>query len=166
MFSPGFDGSPGVSRDGRTIAYDVGPDDGGDQALQGIYVEPLDHGTAPVQLTRGPAGGFDTNPEISPDGTAVAFQRFQASRCSTRRGCGPHEDRGARSSIWVVGIDGGAPRRITDPGRVWSDPHWAPDGSRLVIQSYDEGGTLHGISSDLWDDPARRDRARRDHTHA
>jgi Tol biopolymer transport system component len=146
-FSAGFEGSPGVSHDGRLIAYDFGSGEGAPQ--QGIFVVPRDHSSPPRQLTHGPANGWDTNPELSPDGSEIAFQRFQASFCR-RSGCRRHESSAPRSSIWIVATDGSSLRRITGPGRIWSDPHWAPDGSRLLIQSYDERGSLHGISADLF----------------
>ncbi len=83
--------------------------------------------TAPSADTRRPIRETDlldfvwiADPQISPDGTAVAFVRVVADR---------QRDTYA-SSIWVVPADGGPPRALTT-GRRDTAPRWAPDGRRL-----------------------------------
>ncbi|MGE4618885.1 MAG: hypothetical protein AAEJ04_03645, partial [Planctomycetota bacterium] len=63
-------------------------------------------------------------PEISPDGTRIAF---------TWEG-----------AIWVAASDGGQARRLTDHPAWESRPRWSPDGSSIVFASARAG------SSDLW----------------
>ena len=146
-FSGDFEGAPALSRDGSLMAYDFGVDEGGDPSLSGIYVVPTDRSGAARQVTNGPATGFDTNPDFSPDGTNVVFQRFRGVEC--RHGCGGRDGTGFRASIWVVGTDGRGLHRITGDGRIWGDPHYSPDGSRILIQSYDDGkGRSRGIRVD------------------
>jgi Tol biopolymer transport system component len=146
----GFEGLPGISPDGTLVAYDGQLDDTG--AAQGIYVAPVDESGPPMRLTTGPKGGYDTAPEFSPDGSQLAFVRFRPVSCpDTPRGCRRFNDTGFKGSVYVIGLDGQSLRRLTDPGRVWGDPQWAPDGSKLLIQSYDDPrGRSRGLTSDLW----------------
>jgi Tol biopolymer transport system component len=100
-----------------------------------------------VQLTHVPKRGFDANPDFSPDGTKVVFQRLEFNVCDPRP-CGGRGDTGYTSSIWVVGTDGSGLHRIVSGGRLWSDSHYSPDGSRILIQAYDEGrGRSRGTKS-------------------
>jgi Tol biopolymer transport system component len=142
-FSTGFDGLPGISPDGSLIAYDFSSTE--DPALSGIYVKPRVGGGSAVQLTTGPKRGYDTNPDFSPDGTQVVFQRVQRNECP-QKGCGLRGETGFTASIWIVGTDGSGLHRIVEGGQVWGDPHYSPDGSRILIQSYDDGkGRSRGI---------------------
>jgi len=146
----GFEGLPGISPDGTRVAYDGQDDILG--TAQGIYIAPVDGSGPPIRLTAGPKGGFDTSPEISPDGSQIAFMRLRPVSCpDTPRGCAKLSETGFKGSIYVVGTDGTSLRRLTPPGQIWSDAQWSPDGSTLLIQSYDEGrGRSHGLTSDLW----------------
>lgn len=51
----------------------------------------------------------------------------------------------SRASIWIVGTNRSGLHRVVGGSKAWGDPHWSSDGSRLLIQSYDEpvenGGT-------------------------
>ena len=144
-FSAGFDGFQSVSADGSMIAYEYSDVD--DPSLNGIYLAPSTGGGEPVQLTHVPKRGFDTNPDFSPDGTKVVFQRLEFNVCDPRP-CGGRGDTGYTSSIWVVGTDGSGLHRIVSGGRLWSDSHYSPDGSRILIQAYDEGrGRSRGTKS-------------------
>ena len=60
------------------------------------------------------------DPQIAPDGTAVAFVRVVADR----------ERNTYSSSIWVVPSGGGLPRALTTGTRDTA-PRWSPDGRRL-----------------------------------
>ena len=63
------------------------------------------------------------DPQISPDGTRVAFVRVTVDEKKT----------GYDTSIWSVSIRGDeAPRRMTD-GKHDSSPRWSPDGKWLVF---------------------------------
>jgi Tol biopolymer transport system component len=144
-FSAGFDGFQSVSADGSMIAYEYSDVD--DPSLNGIYLAPSTGGGEPVQLTHVPKRGFDANPDFSPDGTKVVFQRLEFNVCDPRP-CGGRGDTGYTSSIWVVGTDGSGLHRIVSGGRLWSDSHYSPDGSRILIQAYDEGrGRSRGTKS-------------------
>ena len=68
------------------------------------------------------------DPQIAPDGTAVAFVRVTVDR---------GRDTYA-SSIWVVPAQGGSPRAMT-VGRRDAAPRWSPDGRRLAFLRVVEG---------------------------
>jgi Tol biopolymer transport system component len=115
-----FDGYPGISKDGALVAWD-GTNADGSQA--GIYIRPLGSTNA-TRLTSGQADGFDSSPDIAPDNSRVVFIRFHIP--------------GERIEIWSVGTDGTGLRRLLSGGRRWGDPHFSPDGSKILVQAYDE----------------------------
>lgn len=144
-FSTGFDGIPAISADGSMLAYEH--DDVDDLGLSGIYVRPRVGPGASVQLSVSPKRGYDNNPDFSPDGKQVVFQRVQFNECPPK-GCGLRGETGFTASIWVVGTDGSGLHKIVEGGQVWGDPHYSPDGSRILIQSYDDGkGRSRGLKS-------------------
>jgi Tol biopolymer transport system component len=115
-----FDGLPAISADGSMIAWDGGNED---NSGQGIYVRALGSSTA-TRLTTGTPDGYDSSPDFSPDGTRVVFTRFHGG--------------GVRVEIWIVNTDGTGLRRLLSGGRRWGDPHFSPDGSKILVQAYDE----------------------------
>jgi Tol biopolymer transport system component len=63
------------------------------------------------------------NPQLSPDGTRVAFTRVNVDGKRT----------GYESSIWLVATDGKqAPVRMTN-GKHDAQPRWSPDGKRIIF---------------------------------
>jgi dipeptidyl aminopeptidase/acylaminoacyl peptidase len=71
------------------------------------------------------------DPQISPDGSRVAF---------VRTGFDIMKDR-ERTSLWVVNADGTGLRALTDGSRHASSPTWSPDGTRLAYVAHGEEGT-------------------------
>lgn len=61
---------------------------------------------------------FPMDPQISPDGRQVAYQRTSMDRMRDRQ----------RSELWIVDADGTGHRRLA-AGR---SPRWSPDGERLA----------------------------------
>src|SRR5215831_10913292 len=63
------------------------------------------------------------NPQVSPDGTRVAFARVTVDEKRT----------GYETSIWTVATNGKeAPARMTN-GKHDAQPYWSPDGKHLVF---------------------------------
>jgi dipeptidyl aminopeptidase/acylaminoacyl peptidase len=68
---------------------------------------------------------FVSDPQISPDGTTVAFVVTTLS----------DERDEYLSAIWLVDVAGGEPRRFTAGPRRDTTPRWSPDGGRLAFVS-------------------------------
>jgi Tol biopolymer transport system component len=128
-----FDGTPSLSPDGRLLAIDGGDEDG---SPNGIYVRDRVTGTV-TRLTTGPRDGFDSHPDFAPDGASLVFQRFHKN-CANEDKC-PGRD--YRAEIWAVDTDGTDLRRLLSGGRVWGDPHYSPDGTKILVHAYDDRGT-------------------------
>lgn len=108
-----------VSRDGKRVIYLSYPD----HALW----RSLSDGSERVQLTFAPMMVF--YPEISPDGTKVAFSGLTASS-----GLG----------LYVLSMEGGIPEKLVEFGH---GPTWSPDGNSLAFTAlvpgkhlFEEGG--------------------------
>jgi len=67
--------------------------------------------------------------QISPDGRYVAYTQTILDK----------EKNDYRSSIFVVPVDGGTPRRFTSADARDSFPRWSPDGSRIAFLSNRSG---------------------------
>src|SRR5262245_18485354 len=72
---------------------------------------------------------FAADPQISPDGTQVAYVRRFAD-VMTDQFC---------SNLWLVSFDGKDHRPLTSSCRHDSSPRWSPDGKRLLYLSDQEG---------------------------
>jgi dipeptidyl aminopeptidase/acylaminoacyl peptidase len=69
---------------------------------------------------------FIDDPQLSPDGKAVAYELTVVDQKKNRR----------ESSIWLVVADGStAPRRLSAEGFNSSAPRWGPDGKTLAMLS-------------------------------
>jgi dipeptidyl aminopeptidase/acylaminoacyl peptidase len=96
-----------------------------------------------------------SDPQISPDGTQVAYVRQSFDIKSDAR----------RRTIWLVDRDGGNHRPLGASGANQGSPRWSPDGKRLAFVSADgDGAQIHmhwfaqGVTArvtNLFDAPAR-----------
>ena len=77
------------------------------------------------RLTTSPRKATDYNPDWSPDGSAVLFERFHT------------ESPSAADGLYVVSADGTGRRRLVTgcAGDCWSDfeARWSPDGGRITF---------------------------------
>lgn len=104
--------------DATTAAYVVATyDEQRNATHSAIWLVALDDRHA-TQFTTGDS--MDMQPRWSPDGKRLAF-------VSTR-----HE---GKPQIFVIGRDGGEPRRITDAEDGATSPVWSPDGRRICYSS-------------------------------
>ena len=71
-------------------------------------------------------------PQISPDGSRIAYVVSTAQESET--------ENGYRSAIWLAATDGSVPpRRITFGPKRDTAPVWSPDGARLAFVSDRDG---------------------------
>jgi Tol biopolymer transport system component len=106
-FSPGLDGFPSFSPDGKSVVYSS--DQNGSFE---IYIKQLTPGGGELQLTNDGLQNF--HPSWSPDGQRIAYH-------SKKRG-----------GIWIVSAIGGVPKQLAESG---ARPAWSPDGSMIAFQS-------------------------------
>jgi Tol biopolymer transport system component len=114
--------------DGRSVVIRDRPGDEADSLFR-IDLDTLRR----RRLTHSPPGFTDGRFDISPDGKRVAFIR--------------RDDAGV-GSIYVVGMDGGEPRKLIHARAALQDVGWMPDGRELIYAS-PEGGIAR-----LWRVPA------------
>ena len=69
------------------------------------------------------------DPQISPDGKRIAFERSTFDVMKDR----------PRASLWSVNADGTDLRPLLDPARQAGSPRWSPDGSRLLFAATLDG---------------------------
>jgi dipeptidyl aminopeptidase/acylaminoacyl peptidase len=72
-----------------------------------------------------------TDPQISPDGTSIAYVRKSNDVMTDR----------ARSTIWLVNVKSGAQTPLVAGPGAHMSPRWSPDGKRLAYVSSDGSGS-------------------------
>jgi Tol biopolymer transport system component len=88
-----------------------------------------------VQLTQAPLGDGDWRFEVSPDGTSLAFIRYE------KRGI---------ADVYVVPMAGGEPRRLSNWNAVLMGLSWTPDGEEIVYSVEEPAtGRLWRIRADV-----------------
>lgn len=119
------DGSPCFSPDGRTLYFD--------QRAQGTAerkIVALSLGGSQRTLRVVETGGDASTPAISPDGTTLAF-------VSSRTGT---------PSVYLVGVQGGSPRKLTTGQTPETSPRFTPDGRSVLFSTAPYG--LAGSTAD------------------
>lgn len=102
--------------DGRALVYSMAGSLWRQEVGRGLAVELTDGGSE---------GGYDYQPDVSPDGRRVAFVRYD----------------GRGVELMLLDLASGETRRLTETGAVHLEPRWSPDGSRLAYVSTE--GTGH-----------------------
>jgi hypothetical protein len=84
-------------------------------------------GYSPTQLTFSVMAGYsDIYPAYSPDGTSIAYARWDGQNSK-----GPNYD------IWVLSLNGTSERQVTDTATDEMYPSYSPDGTTIVYSSND-----------------------------
>lgn len=95
-----------------------------------------DANAAPRQITFGDRQ--DSQPRLSPDGRRILFLR-QAEAATARNGNGRRHraegDPGSAPQVWVMPIDGGEARPVTNFEFGCGSASWSPDGRRVLVAS-------------------------------
>ncbi|HXY16704.1 MAG TPA: hypothetical protein VEH79_00865 [Gaiellaceae bacterium] len=134
------DDEPTSSPNGRMIVFEraFGPIVHGYASIGAIFRMNLD-GSDLTRLTehRTPTTAEDHHPRWSPDGTKIAFVRFNTTASPSGRG-----------AIEVMNADGSDVRRLTPWAIDATNPHWSPDGSKILFNSYSEA--IPGKSANLF----------------
>jgi dipeptidyl aminopeptidase/acylaminoacyl peptidase len=71
-----------------------------------------------------------SDPQLSPDGRWIAYSIADPNIAANR----------SISQIYLISVDGGEPRQLTNGDRSSSTPRWSPDGQSLAFISSREGG--------------------------
>ena len=69
------------------------------------------------------------DPQVSPDGRWVAYTTSDTDKAANKR----------NTQIYLVSIQGGAPKKLTSGPASYSSPRWSPDGSKLAFVSARDG---------------------------
>jgi hypothetical protein len=114
-------GAAGLTPDGSQMVISLSSGGGFDLFLYTVASPPV----LVRQLTTSgeSAEVFNANPDVSPDGTVVAFDRTFP---------------GGDADLWSIGIDGTGSTALTVGEQDESHPSWSPDGDRIAFQRYDD----------------------------
>ena len=113
---------PQMSPDGSQVAFvRVTVDEKKDQYDTGIWIAKADGSEAPRKLT---GGTRDTAPRWSADGKRLAFVRSVEK-----------DGRPQPAQIFVISMEGGEARAITEMPRGAGSPQWSPDGRTIAFSS-------------------------------
>jgi dipeptidyl aminopeptidase/acylaminoacyl peptidase len=113
---------PQMAPDGSQVVFvRVTVNEKTDQYESSLWIAKADGSEPPRQLT---GGTRDSSPSWSPDGRRVAFTRSIEK-----------DGKAQPAQIYVMPMNGGEARAITDIPRGASAPEWAPDGKTIAFSS-------------------------------
>jgi dipeptidyl aminopeptidase/acylaminoacyl peptidase len=142
---------PRLSADGAWVAFTVQSAAARrDGYRHAIWLVPSDGSTPARQVTIG--AKHDRHPRFSPDGHSLAF--ISDRRLIAEDAPGAPDDREDGDQVYLLPLDGGEARRLTDLPRGVSGFEWSPDGSQLAVLSSSRGATAQEDARRRGKDPA------------
>jgi len=131
-----FVSDPNISPDGKAVAYVVTKiDRNQNRRHSAIWMASLDSLRSPWQFTTSPQSA--NSPRWSPDGKWLAFLSSrpvtEPTPAATATAAAAAEP--TRSQIYLLSLNGGEARRLTNLKNGVSAFRWAPDGTRIVTVS-------------------------------
>jgi dipeptidyl aminopeptidase/acylaminoacyl peptidase len=113
---------PQISPDGTTVAFvRVNVNEKDNRYETSVFTVPAAGGDAPRRLT---SGTRDTTPRWAPDGKRIVFIRAVEKDGKPQPG-----------QLYLLQMDGGEARPITDVSGGAGNPVWSPDGARIAFTS-------------------------------
>jgi dipeptidyl aminopeptidase/acylaminoacyl peptidase len=114
---------PEISPDGASVAFvKVTVNEKENRYESALYLVPAKGG----EIRRLTSGIRDTGPRWSPDGKRIAFVRVPATGENTKT---------PTAQVYVLDMDGGEARAITDAARGAGSPAWSPDGRTIAFSA-------------------------------
>jgi dipeptidyl aminopeptidase/acylaminoacyl peptidase len=127
-----FISDPNISPDGELVAYVVTKiDRAQNRRNSSIWIVRTNGSGAPWQFTTSPQSS--TAPRWSPDGKSLAFLSSRPEGAPPAGAASPSEQ--TRNQVYLLSMNGGEARRVTNLKNGVSLFRWSPDGTRLVIVS-------------------------------
>jgi dipeptidyl aminopeptidase/acylaminoacyl peptidase len=137
-----FLSDPHISPDGKLVAYVVTKiDRAQNRRNSSIWLVATDGSRAPWQFTTSPQSA--NSPRWSPDGQSLAFLS------SRPEGTGTNET--PRSQIYILSMNGGEAKKITNLKNGANSFQWSPDGNRFVVVSRSGPGDYRTENKDRSD---------------
>ncbi len=135
FFAFEFVSDPRISPDGKLVAYVVTTvDQKQNRRHSSIWMTAADGSRSPWQFTTSPQNS--NSPRWSPDGQWLAFISSRpAADSATTRASNEGATSDARPQVWVLSMNGGEARRVTNLKNGVSSFQWSPDGKRLACVS-------------------------------
>jgi len=130
-----FVSDPRISPDGKLVAYVVTTvDQKQNRRHSSIWMTAADGSRAQWQFTTSPQNS--NHPRWSPDGRWLAFISSRPSaEAATPRSSNETAAGEARPQVWVLSMNGGEARRVTNLKNGVSSFQWSPDAGRLACFS-------------------------------
>ncbi len=128
---------PEISPDGTSVAFvRVTVNEKENRYESSIFTAPASGAEAPRRLT---SGIRDIAPRWSPDGKRLAFVRTAEARAN-----GSEPTTRTQPQIYLLEMDGGEARALTDLPRGAGNPTWSPDGKTIAFTA--SAGPVDGPS--------------------
>src|SRR5207253_4727727 len=136
-FSFEFISDPNISPDGKLVAYVVTKvDRAQNRRNSAIWMTATDGARAPWQFTTAPQNS--NSPRWSPDGKSLAFLSSRPAEATPAAAPGSAPAGTAeptRTQVYLLSMNGGEAKRITNLKNGVSAFRWSPEGARLVVVS-------------------------------